>query len=197
MTYFTKGPRGLFTGMRAPAICVATAVAMTTSMTAAPAFADGSSGVIRLAQSAAMAPAAAGETIKAGDLVLTAPWTRATPGGAKVAGGFVRITNNGKAADKLVGGSAGIAGRFEVHEMSMQEGVMRMRPVAGGLEIKPGATVELKPGSYHVMFMDIKEQFKEGQTVKATLEFEKAGKVEVNFRVGGVGEGAGAAHGKH
>lgn len=196
MTYSTKGPRGLFTRTRAPAICAAIATA--TLMATAPALADGQSGVIRLAQAATMAPAApAGETIKVGDLVLTAPWTRATPGGAKVAGGFVRITNNGKAADKLIGGSASLAGRFEVHEMSMQDGVMRMRPVTGGLEIKPGATVELKPGSYHVMFMDIKEQFKEGQTVKAMLEFEKAGKVEVNFRVGGVGEGAGSAHGKH
>ena len=100
------------------------------------------------------------------------------------------------AADKLVGGSTDIAGRFEVHEMSMNGGVMQMRPLNEGLELKAGQTVELKPGGYHVMFLDLKRQLKEGDTVNATLQFEKAGKVDVTFKVGSVG-GASAPHSHH
>jgi uncharacterized protein YcnI len=146
--------------------------------------------VIILAQHAGAAPAA--NVFKAGSLTIEAPWARATPGGAQVAGGFMKITNSGSEADRLVGGSVPFAGRFEVHEMAMDGGVMKMRETKG-LEIKPGQTVELKPGGYHVMFMDLKSGLKEGQTVKGTLVFEKAGKIEVEFKVGPVGGGAPAA----
>src|SRR5690606_11444702 len=86
------------------------------------------------------------ETYRVGAIEIEAPWTRATPGGAKVAGGYLMITNKGSAPDRLIGGSATVAGRLEVHEMSVVDGVMRMRPLKDGLEIAPGATVELKPG---------------------------------------------------
>jgi copper(I)-binding protein len=130
-------------------------------------------------------------TIKAGDLTIAALWTRATPRGAKVAGGYLKISNAGTAPDRLFGGTAMLAGRIEVHEMSMSDGIMRMRPVKNGLEIKPGESVELSPGGYHLMLMDLKQQLREGDTLSATLRFEKAGTVEVNFRVGSIGEGAG------
>jgi copper(I)-binding protein len=145
-------------------------------------------------------PAAAqheAQTYKAGSLTIDSPWTRATPGSAKVAGGYVRIVNDGSAPDRLIGGSTSIAGRIEIHEMSLSDGIMRMRPLNAGLEIKPGASVELAPGGYHVMFMDLKQRLKEGESFKATLQFEKAGAVEVTFRVGSVGEGAGAAKHGH
>ena len=144
------------------------------------------------------APAPAANVFKAGSLTIEAPWARATPGGAQVAGGFMKITNSGSEADRLVGGSVPFAGRFEVHEMAMDGGVMKMRETKG-LEIKPGQTVELKPGGYHVMFMDLKSGLKEGQTVKGTLVFEKAGKIEVEFKVGPIGGGApaGGAGGGH
>lgn len=129
--------------------------------------------------------------VKAGSLTITAPWTRATPRGARVAGGYLKIANTGSAPDRLIGGTATFAGRIEVHEMSMSDGIMRMRPLTAGLEIRPGASVELAPGGYHLMLMDLKQQLREGETVAATLRFEKAGAVEVTFRVGGVGEGAG------
>lgn len=141
------------------------------------------------------AAAAGADTTKAGDLVVSSPWTRATPGGAKIGGGYLKITNSGKTADRLVGISSNIAGHVEIHEMSMDNGVMKMRPLASGLEIKPGETVELKPGGFHVMFMDLKQPLKEGDTVKATLTFEKAGPVDVSFAVNAVG--AGAAGGGH
>ena len=124
---------------------------------------------------------------KVGNLVVTGPWIRATPKGAPVAGGYLKITNNGKEPDRLVGGSLVGAARFEVHEMSMDNGVMKMRPLAHGLEIKPGETVELKPGGYHIMFMQPKDQFRAGQTVKGTLEFAKAGQVDVTYQVSPMG----------
>lgn len=148
--------------------------------------------VVILAQHAGHGGGAApagGATFKSGSLTIEGPWARATPGGAQVAGGFMKITNSGSATDRLIGGTVPFAGRFEVHEMAMDGGVMKMREVKG-LEIKPGETVELKPGGYHVMFMDLKSGLKDGETVKGTLVFEKAGKVDVEFRVGPVGGGA-------
>ncbi len=133
---------------------------------------------------------------KAGALTIEQPWARATPGGAAVGGGYVRVTNTGTAPDRLIGGSFPGASRVEVHEMRLEGDVMRMKPVEGGLEIKPGATVELKPGSYHLMFMDLKEPLKEGQTIKGSLVFEKAGTVDVEYVVRSMG-GHGAAPMEH
>lgn len=127
------------------------------------------------------------EEIKAGDLVIAQPWTRATPGGAKVAGGYLTIENKGRAPDRLVGGSANIARKIEIHEMAMNDGVMNMRPVDGGLVVEPGKTVKLAPGGDHLMFFELDSPFKQGDTVAATLKFEKAGEVEVLFDVQGVG----------
>ena len=143
---------------------------------------------------AATAAAAGGPTYRVCALVIEAPWSRATPGGAKVAGGYMRITNAGTEPDRLVGGSLPAAARFAVHEMSMKGEVMRMRPLDTGLEIKPGATVELKPGGYHIMFMDLTEPLKEGQTLKGTLLFEKAGAVTVEYAVRGIAARGEAEH---
>jgi copper(I)-binding protein len=126
-------------------------------------------------------------TFKLGDLTVTSPWTRATPGGAKIAGGYLKITNNGTSADRFVGVKSDTSDRVEIHEMSMSDGVMKMRPLPNGLEIKPGETVELKSGGYHLMFMDLKQSLKPGDTFKATLQFEKAGPLEVNFNVNALG----------
>ena len=142
----------------------------------------------------ASAIAAHAQDITAGGLKISAPWTRATPKGASVGGGYMKITNTGSTADRLVGGSTDISSRFEVHEMSMDNGVMKMRALTNGLEIKPGQTVEFKPGSYHVMFVGLKETLKKGQRVKATLEFEKAGKIDVDFTVEGIGAQTGGVH---
>ena len=127
------------------------------------------------------------EDVKAGDLVISQPWTRATPGGAKTGGGFLTIENKGTAPDKLIGASADGAGKIEVHEMVMNEGVMKMRPVEGGLAIDPGKTVKLAPGGLHLMMTDLKSPLKQGDKMPVTLEFEKAGKVAVTLDVQGVG----------
>jgi hypothetical protein len=83
-----------------------------------------------------------------------------------------------------------VAAKVELHSMTMDKGVMKMRPVEGGLEIKPGETVELKPGSLHLMFVGLKKPLATGDHVKATLAFEKAGTVAVEFDVAAIG-GAG------
>lgn len=147
--------------------------------------------------------------VKVGDLTLQHPWARATPPGAKVGGGFTVIVNGGTEADRLVGGTVPFAERLEVHEMAMENDVMKMRQLTEGLEIPAGATVELKPGSYHVMFMGLKQDLKEGERLTGTLVFEKAGPVEVEWAVEGMagkpagngdgmqhGEGHGMQHGK-
>ena len=138
---------------------------------------------------AAPAPAAA-RSYKLGDLQIDAPWTRATPGGATVGGGFMRITNRGTQPDRLLGGSFDLSKKFEVHEMTMDNGVMKMRPVEGGLEIKPGATVELKPGSYHVMMIDLTSGIRQGAPAKGALQFQNAGKVDIEYDVAPVGAAA-------
>jgi periplasmic copper chaperone A len=127
------------------------------------------------------------EDVTIGGLKISAPWARATPKGASVGGGYMKITNTGTAPDRLVGGSTDICRRFEVHEMKMEGGVMKMRPLADGIEIKPGQTVTLDPSGYHVMLVGLNKQLMQGDHFKATLEFARAGKVDVDFTVEGIG----------
>lgn len=146
------------------------------------------------------APSTASGVLKAGSLLITQPWSRATPAGARVGGGYMTITNQGPQADRLVGGSLEIAGAFEVHEMRMEGNVMRMRALDKGLEIKPGETVELKPGGYHLMLLDLKRPLKEGERIKGQLVFEKAGRIDVEYRIeprGGADHSGHGAHGGH
>ena len=136
------------------------------------------------------------DDVKAGDLVISQAWSRATPNGAKIGAGYLTIENKGTAADKLVGVSGDVSPRIEVHEMSMNNGVMKMRPVDGGLTIDPGKTVKLAPSGYHLMIMDLKSQLKQGDKLPLTLQFEKAGKVAVTLDVQGVGaQGPGGGDG--
>ena len=135
--------------------------------------------------------AASAEDYKIGNLQISQPWTRATPKGAAVAGGYFKITNTGTTPDRLLGGSTDVAKRLEVHEMSMDGGVMKMRELRNGLDIPPGATVELKPNSYHIMMQGLSRPLAKGQRVKASLTFEKAGTGEVEFAVEAIGASAG------
>jgi len=127
------------------------------------------------------------EEVRAGDLVITQAWSRATPGGAKVGGGYLTIENKGTAPDRLISGSADVAAKVQVHEMSMNNGVMTMRPVEGGVVIEPGKTVKLAPGGLHLMLLDLKSPLKQGEKLPVTLEFEKAGKISVVLDVESVG----------
>ena len=150
--------------------------------------------VLVAALTLAAAPGIA-QTYKVGPIEIEQPWARATPKGATIGAGYMKLTNTGTEPDRLVGGSIAFARRFEVHSMTMEQGVMKMREVKDGLEIKPGETVELKPGGYHVMFVDLKEPLKQGESVAVTLKFAKAGTVEVKYPVEAAGAGGPAAHG--
>ncbi|MGL4325705.1 MAG: copper chaperone PCu(A)C [Beijerinckiaceae bacterium] len=145
------------------------------------------------------APAATNPVAKSwmvGAMKVESVWTRATPGGAKVAGGYVTITNTGKEPDRLVKFDTPVAGHGEIHEMVMAEGVMKMRELKG-LDIKPGEMLVLKPGGLHLMFMDLKQPLVQGAALKGTLTFEKAGPVEVDIIIAPIGAAsAGSAH-KH
>jgi periplasmic copper chaperone A len=132
-------------------------------------------------------PIVAAHEYQAGDLKIHHPWSRVTPDGARAAGGFMTITNTGTVSDKLVGGTFVLSDKFEVHEMSMTDGVMKMRQLENGLEIKPGQTVELKPGSFHVMMIGLKQPMKDGDKIKGTLVFERAGTIDVDYKIEPIG----------
>ena len=130
-------------------------------------------------------------------------WARATVEGMKMGGAFMKIKNDEKKQDFLVGGSSPVAARVEVHTHVNDNGVMRMREVKGGIPLPAGEVTELKPGSYHVMFMGLKQQLKEGDTVPVTLKFKKAKPVTVKLEVktapqqGGHDHAHGHDHGTH
>ena len=136
--------------------------------------------------SLAAIPALAQE-LKAGDITIDNPWSRATPKGAAVAAGYLVIHNHGATPDKLTGGSADFAGAVSVHEMSMDNGIMKMRELPSGLDIPANGEATLSPSGYHIMFTGLKRQLKKGESVKADLTFQHAGSVSVTFQVGGVG----------
>lgn len=132
----------------------------------------------------------AAQPAKKDAIVLDQAWARATPPGAPVAGGFVTIRNTAKRADRLLSATSPDAKLVEIHEMSMDNGVMRMRRLDDGLPIAPKGTLELKPGGYHLMFIGPKHPFVQGETITATLRFEHAGTREVRFEVRAMGSAA-------
>ena len=148
-----------------------------------------------LAAALLSAPASAHE-FKLGALDIGHPWSRATLPGAKVAAGYLTVKNSGSTPDRLLSATADIAGKGEVHEMTVKDGVMTMRPLADGLEIPAGGEVKLAPGSYQIMFKELKAPAVEGVKFPGTLTFEKAGTVKVEFAVEKAGgEADHSAHG--
>ncbi len=122
-----------------------------------------------------------------GTLTIVHPWSRATPGGAKIAGGYLVVDNAGDAPDRLVGATVEVAGRASPHEMAMADGVMTMRALPDGLVVPAHGSVALKPGSLHLMFEDLKRALKKGDTFKGTLTFAVAGTVGITFVVESLG----------
>ena len=131
----------------------------------------------------AFVSAAQAHDYNVGSLHIDHPWSRAVPSGAKVAAGYMTIENKGTTPDRLIAVSSDIAGKAQIHEMTMEGGVMKMRPVEQGIEIAPGQTVKLAPNGYHIMLMDLKQPPKEGESFSGTLVFEKAGKVDIEYEV--------------
>lgn len=139
---------------------------------------------LAFAMAIAAAPALARE-FKAGDITIDKAWSRATPKGADTGVGYLAIHNSGSTPDTLTGASAGFAG-VEVHEMKTENGVMKMRKIEKGLAVPAHGTVQLAPGGYHLMFTHLTKPLVKGETIAATLTFEHAGPVEVEFPVEGI-----------
>lgn len=157
---------------------------------------SGLAGALALAALPLAAAGARAADYDVGSIHITQPWARATPKGASAGAGYLTVTNNGTAADRLTCAGSDAAAQCQIHTMSMENGVMKMRPVEGGLEIKPGETVTFAPSSFHVMFVDLKHPLEQGQTVKATLRFNTAGAVDVAYPIAAIGATApGAAAG--
>jgi len=142
------------------------------------------------AAASVLASSAWAADFRLGSLEIDQPWTRATPPTAKAGGGFVTIINKGTTADRLVAARSAASDKVEIHEMKMDGSVMRMRELEKGVEIPPGGTVVLKPGGYHIMFMELKAPFAKDTKVPVTLVFEKAGTIDVPFTVEAMGAGA-------
>ena len=136
-------------------------------------------------------------------IAVSEPWSRETAVGQNAGGAFMTIANTGTAADRITGGSTPVAGRVEIHTMTMEGGVMRMRQLEDGLDVPAGGEVTLKPGSFHIMLMDLKQPLKAGETVPLTLSFEGAGSVVTELEVKPAGamapgmEHGEGEHGKH
>jgi periplasmic copper chaperone A len=133
---------------------------------------------------------------KAGSIEISTPWSRATPKGAQTAIGYMTIKNNGTTPDRLTGGSIDVADHFQLHAMTMENGIAKMRELSD-IEIKPGQTIEFKPGGSHVMFVNLKRQLSKGEHISGTLVFERAGTVQIEYSVEGIGSQQGPQDMEH
>lgn len=131
----------------------------------------------------AIAAPLAAHGVTVGTLKIGHPWARQTASGQQAGGAFLLLTNNAKQEERLLSATADVAARVELHSMSMDGGVMRMRPVKGGLTIPAGETVTLAPGGYHIMLIGLKRPLKLGELVPMTLRFARAGVVKVALKI--------------
>ncbi len=140
---------------------------------------------------ASLAFPALAQDYRLGALSISHPWTRATAAPGAVGGGYLVIRNTGSEADRLLRVESPAAGTVELHTMSMEGGVMRMRPLAGGIPIPAGAEVRLEPAGLHVMFLQTRQRFERNQRIPARLVFERAGAIDIEFAVEAPGAPAG------
>ena len=139
--------------------------------------------LIPMAALAALGTSALAQADQSESLSIHHAWSRETAAGQSVGGGFMTIANRGAAADRLLSGASPVAAEVQLHTMTMDGGIMRMRRVEGGIAVPARGALELKPGSYHIMFMGLKKPFKQGDMIPATLVFARQGRVAVRFNV--------------
>lgn len=152
-------------------------------------------GLVPIIAALVLADPASAHSFKLGALEIGHPWARETPVSATTGAGYMTVKNSGTDADRLIAVETSGAAKAEIHQSINENGVAKMRPVAG-IEIPAGGSVELKSGGYHLMLIGLKEPLAEGMRVPATLTFEKAGKIDIEFAVEGMGYGGpGAKHG--
>ncbi|MCB5426444.1 copper chaperone PCu(A)C [Altererythrobacter sp. CC-YST694] len=143
-----------------------------------------------------IASAALAHGYKAGDLSIQHPWSRQTAPGQTSGGGFMTVLNNSPQPDRLLSATSPAAAEVQLHSSSVEGGVMRMRRMEGGIAIPAKGRLELKPGSYHIMFIGLKQPLRKGERVPVTLKFQRAGKIDVQFAVQPIGS-TGPMEGEH
>ena len=130
-----------------------------------------------------------GQSFNTGLVTVSGAFVRATPPGARAAGAYLTLTNTGNEADTLTSVHSEAASEVSIHSMSIEDGVMKMAPVEGGLSVIPGEVLKLEPMGYHLMLTGMEQPFVEGQCVEMILEFDKAGPVKVQFNIGSLTQG--------
>jgi periplasmic copper chaperone A len=134
---------------------------------------------------------ASGQT--AGDLAISHPWTRPTPGTMTPGVGYMTLENHGPVDDRLLSAESPAAGAVTMHKSEVKDGIARMLPHEEGIAIPAHGSASLEPGGYHLMLSNLKAPLALGQAVPLTLTFAKAGRVTVELRV----ERPSAAQGEH
>ncbi len=127
-----------------------------------------------------------------GALKIEHPWARPTAEGMTAAAAYLTVENTGSEPDTLLSASTPIAAKAQLHETVTENGVMHMRPVAGGITIAPGTTFAFRPGSYHIMLLNLKHKLDQGEHFPLTLTFAKAGTIELDVPVEGPAGHSGA-----
>jgi periplasmic copper chaperone A len=135
----------------------------------------------------AVAPAAFAQGGATSTITVEQPWARATPAGATTGAVYMMLANKAPTADRLTAASSDVAGKVQIHEMAVVDGIMKMRQLANGLAIPAGGSVTLKPGGYHVMLIGLKKQLIAGQTLPLTLTFAKAGNISITVPIQAIG----------
>jgi periplasmic copper chaperone A len=135
----------------------------------------------------AVSPAAFAQGGDMSTITVEQPWARATPGGAMTGAVYMTLANKAKDADRLTAASSDVASKVQIHEMSVVNGIMKMRQLTNGLPIPAGGSVTLKPGSFHVMLIGLKKPLVEGQTLPLTLTFAKAGNISITVPIKAIG----------
>ena len=128
------------------------------------------------------------QDVRVGDLIIHDALIRATPPEAPVAGGYLTIINLGSEMDRLIDVSAPFAGKTEIHDMKVENNIMRMRRIEGGIEIPADGSVTLKPGGRHIMFIQLKEQLMHGEQKPVSFVFERHGHISIQVSVQDIGK---------
>lgn len=153
---------------------------------------------IALVLVAALVAPASAQMTRHGSITVADPWSRATSLRANIGAGYVTLRNTGARPDRLVSATSPRAARVEIHTMSLDGGIMRMRPLADGLVVPAGGEASLAPGGHHIMLIGLTAPLKVGERIPATLRFARAGDVRVQFRVVSAGSTvAGTRQGEH
>lgn len=153
---------------------------------------------IALALIAALAAPASAQIARKGSITAADPWSRATSPRANIGAGYVTVRNTSTQPDRLVSATSPRAAKVEIHTMSLDDGIMRMRPLPNGLEVPAGGEASLAPGGNHIMLIGLKSPLKAGERIPATLRFARAGDVRIAFKVVGAGSTvAGVRQGGH